>query len=214
MILTANVWQRVNQLLKSGTSGYQSALEFSNDLYSVLLEILTDLCDSYEANEKVSDLMNKSGLIVTATLTSNSSGIVSFPEDHYRTFNLKTDVSGLLYPLHKINTNEEAMTMSSPIRAFNASNNFYGYCMENGAIKILPISSRPIRLTYCKKPATPVLELVMDNDDYETVGGGTIDIDLPENLFNLFCYKMLERAAVEMKEQIGLEYSQLGINKG
>lgn len=213
MISNAKVYQRVNQLLKSGTSGYQNADEYNNDSYATLLDILNVLCDNYEKNEKISDLLNKDGHIVSDSVTTNSAGFYTFPANHYRTFNIKKPDGIIEYPVKKINTNEVGMYLTSPVRAFNAAKNIYGYYMSNGGINVLPAAITTVKLTYCKKPIVPNLVLTYDGNDYETVGAGTTDIGLPENLFNLFCYKMLESASVEMKERLTMEYATMGINR-
>ncbi len=104
------------------------------------------------------------------------------------------------------------MTETSPIRGASEAKNIYKYFVVNGGFQLLPRASYPVVFTYCILPDMPVLELVSDDNDFQVVGPATTDIKLPENLFNLFCYKMVERAGVEMKDQISLQYSQLGIN--
>lgn len=213
MIANAKVYQRVNQLLKSGTSGYQNMAEYNNDAWAALIDILNVLCDNYEKNEKVSDMLNKNGHIISPPFSTNSAGFYAFPNDHYRTFNVKLTSGAMEYPVKKINTNEVAMYLTSPIRAFDASKKLYGYYMSDGGLNVLPAAVGTFKITYCKKPIAPILVLTSDDDDYETVGAGTTDINLPENLFNLFCYRMLESASVEMKERLTMEYAAMGINR-
>lgn len=215
MIKTGKVWERVNQLLKSGTSGYQSDTEFTNDMASTMYDILNQLSDQYELDNRISDYMNKTGLAVPFEVTTPISGKVTFPENHYRTLSIlmKDTDSSKEYPFKKINANERGMYSTSPIRGFSAEKKRFGYYFTTGGLITLPEAVNKVVLTYCKKPVEPVLILTSDDDDYQVVGTGTVDIDLPDNLFNLFCYKMLESASVEMKERAALEYSQLGISK-
>lgn len=213
MISTAAVYQRVSQLLKAGTSGYGSDVEFTNDMYSTFLDILNTLCDNVEMNEKVSDMLSKEGLLVTTAITTSATGTFPYPTGHYRSYPIWKVGANINYPVTKININEVAMYETSPIRKADASKNLYRWYLTNGIGNIMPKAATPIMFSYVIKPAMPVLVLTLDDNDYEAVGAGTTDIKLPENLFNLFVYKMLERMSVEQKENIALEYSQLGISK-
>ena len=213
MISTAKVYQRVNQMLKSGTSGYQSSDEFNSDMYSTFLDILNTLCNNYEKNGNVTDLMNKEGLIVSLAITTEIDGTFEFNEDHYRTFPIMVPSSPINIPVRKINTNSVGMSETSPIRGFDASKKRYGYYLTNGKFQLLPRAETDIIFTYCIRPEIPVLVLTVDDDDYEVVDAATTDIKLPENLFNLFCYEMMVRAGQEMKEQASQQYALMGINK-
>lgn len=201
--------------MKSGTSGYQNDTEWTNDALSTYLDILTILCNNYEKNGNITDLLNKEGLIVSIDITPSDTGFFPYTipeEDHFRTFPLMIKGEDRNYPVHKINTNEVAMTETSPIRGASEAKNIYKYFVVNGGFQLLPRSSYAVVFTYCILPEMPVLELVSDDNDYQIVGPGTKDIKLPMNLFNLFCYKMVERAGLEMKSEVALQYSQLGIS--
>lgn len=216
MIETAKVRERVNQLTKSGTSGYQTAPEFNGGMSSTLLNIISQLCADYELDNRISDYMNKTGLAVPLTTTTQANGFLAFPENHFRTLSiLKKDTIGGAdeYPFKKINANERGMYSTSPIRAFSAEKKRFGYYFTTEGLMTLPAGLNPVVLTYCKRPVDPVLVLEFDDNDYEVVDPSTTNIDLPENLFNLFCYKMLENASVEMKERALTEYAMLGIQK-
>lgn len=212
MISTAKVFQRVSQLLKTGTSGYTSDEEFSSDLVSTKIDIQNLLCDNYEKNQKITDLMNKDGMIKTLVTNTASDGTLSFPEDHYRSFNFTVTDADRDLPVIKIGTNERGMYSTSPIRQFSAQKKRYGYYVADSKFHIQPVGVVPVKFVYAVKIDNPVLELTSDENDFQVVGPGTVDIDLPENLFNLFVYKMLERAGMEQKESLAMEYSQLGIN--
>lgn len=213
MIETAKVYQRVNQILKTGTSGYQSEDEFNSDMYSTLLKILTVCSDNYEKNAKISDMMNKSGLVLSETLTSDAQGIINFPTKHFRSFSMRYVSGGNEYPMTKISTNEVGMHLTSPIRGFNATKNKFGWYLSDGVINVLPKSAVSVKFTYCNTPDIPVLVLTANADDYETIDASTTDIELPENLFNLFVYEMVNRAGMEMKEELSMQYSQMGISQ-
>lgn len=213
MISTAKVWERVNLLLKSGTSGYQTAAEFNSDMYSTLLRIITVLCDNYETNEKVSDLITKDGLLVEVALATNSSGFITFPNNHFRTATLlAVDGSGNEFETTKIRSNEKGGYLRSSIRKVSYPSGVK-YYFANSGLNTLPKQVTPIKLIYCIKPAMPNLVLTVDPSDYQVVDNSTTNIPLAENLFNLFVYEMVERVSVEMKEQTTMAYAELGISR-
>lgn len=220
MISTAKIWERINQLAKSGTSGYQNEEEFNNDLYSTQWSVISVLCDNYEKGQKVSDaLVNH---VVIRDVTTDSFGVVNVSEsgsdlpdnDYYRTLAVSL-ITDELYPAYKININERSMTQRSPIRKMDLAKNRAGYSFGEGSMLMLPEEEMDIRWVYCKKPAVARLVLTTveaENDDYQVVDEDeTINVDFPESLFNIFVYEMLQRLGVELKEQLISSYAEIGI---
>lgn len=224
MIDTAKLIARVDQLAKDGTAGYSTQEEKNSDLYAVQYEVLGMLCDNYERNQKVSDaLINH---VKFRDVTSDSNGVLGFNasgsddyiDDYYRTLTIMLGFTGgTQYPATKVNINEIGMYKTSPIRKMVLADNRVGYYFADGDIIMLPETQMEVCLVYARKPS--LAEIVYttsedeENDYLEVDYLETIDIEFPENLFNLFTYLLLEKRGIEMKSQIDLEYSQLGITR-
>lgn len=224
MISNGRLWETVNQIAKTTTSGYQSEAEWNRDLYSAKWSVLSLLCDNYENNQKVSDaLVNH---IVVSDETTGPTGVLSIGDagsgsdagdnNYYRTLAVNLLVDGVEYPGVKVNLNERAMTQISPIRRKSLSTNRVGYSFGESSLLMLPEEEMNIRWYYCKKPSITdlVLEIIeTDDSDYQEVDEAlTTDLEFPESLFNIFVYEMLQRLGVEIKDSLAREYAQLGIN--
>lgn len=215
MISVEKLIAYTEQLTKQGTAGFSTEDEKNNIIYSVQYEILSTLCDNYENNQKVSDaLVNH---VVRTDLTTSITGeliIEDEVEDYYRLLSVLYQGT---YPSIKIGTNEKAMYLTSPIRKPDLTKNKTLYYMSNGSINVLPEQGMDMELIYCRKPteARIVYESISgDEDDYLVVDEDeTIDLEFPEGLFNLFAYSILEKLGISMKEQLALEYSNLGIQR-
>jgi len=224
MISNGRLWQTVNQIAKSTTSGYQSEEEWNRDLYSVQWSVISLLCDNYENNQKVSDaLVNH---VIISDETTNSFGVLPITgagsgsdvdgNNYYRTLAVNLVVDDVEYPATKVNINERATTQTSPIRKMRLDTHRVGYSFGENSLLLLPEDAMNIRWYYCKKPveATLVLTTVStDDSDYQEVDEtATTDLEFPESLFNIFTYEMLQRLGIEQKDNLITEYSQLGIN--
>lgn len=202
------LWNTVNQMAKTTTSGYQTEEEFNNDLADVQLALITKLAPFYSVNQSVRDLLKPFALSETSSATS---GVLAYPEDYFRA--LTARING--YPVYPIATNEKDIIMTSPIRGASTAKNQYYYYQEDGGIKILPAETLSVTLSYLKYPAEAFIVLTPvegDNSDYlePTVGE---DLEWDENAFNFLLYMMLERLGVEIKDDLAMEWSNLGIQK-
>lgn len=221
MISTAKLWERLQALSKSGTSGYFTQDEFNSNLYSAQYSVLSVCCDNYENNSKVSDyLINHIKEVSVTTVTGGrlyADMETSLP-DYYRSLALNYISGGVENPSIKIAVNEEGMYLTSAVRKPDLSKGRTLYVIKGGSPVVLPKQSGlSMNFTYCAKPeeAKIVFTTAEDEDnDYLVIDGAeTIDINFPEGLFNLFVYYMLEAMGIEQKENLLLEYSQLGLNR-
>lgn len=208
MINVVRLWNTVQQLAKNVTSGYQTQEEFNNDLADVQSALITMLAPFYSVNQSVKDLLNPFVISVTGT---TSSGSIAYPSGYFRVLALRLNAS----PSYPIATNEKDIIMTSPIRMASTVKNLYYHSQESTGIKTLPTSALPYVLDYLKYPttATIVLTPVSDaNNDYlvPTVG---VNLEWNEDAFNFILYMMLERLGLEMKENLILSWSNIGIQK-
>lgn len=222
MISVQKLWDRLNALTKSGTSGYFTQEEFNSNLYSVQYTILSLLCDNYENNQKVSDaLINHTVETNLSTVAGGklfTTSVISQFTTYYRTLALQYTISGGQYPSKKIAVNEIGMYMSSPIRKDNIAKNRTLYYLIGNNIQVLPkTTGLPFIFIYCKKPNDAKIAFTTATDadnDYLVIDTvNTTDIDFPEGLFNLFVYFMLESMGIEQRENLMQSYSELGINR-
>ncbi len=215
MISTSKLWERVSVLTKDGTSGYTNADDFNSDLLSVTLMVQAMLCDEYQKNNKVSNwLINH---IKSAELTSSSTGVLDLPEDYYRDLAIYFNYNDQFIETFDLNSNSLGMTRSSPIRRMDDTKGRVGYYYEDGSIVLEPNKELVVKLEYCKKAVEPKIAFTVvssADDDYISIDtANTVDTDFPEGLFNLFVYLLLEARGVEMKENLSVEYSQLGLQR-
>lgn len=216
MIGVVTLWNQVQTTAKAGTSGYQSQNEFNADLDTVQKRIANVLCDNYDASQKVEDALF--GLLVTQTGATNSTGVISTPNNYYRLISVWVNVGtnpSIPTPASKIASNQISAYATSYVRKPSVTTNDYSYYYLDSTIQMMPKATLNCTLVYCKTPPTANIVLTPssdDNSDYITPTAGT-DLIWSPILFNLFLYMMLEMLGVEMRDNIIYEFSQLGIPK-
>lgn len=222
MISVEKLYNRLNTLTTTGTSGYFSEDDFNSNLYSVQYAILALLCDNYENNQKVTDsLINHTKEYTGVTLGGGvmfADSVEEIIEDYYRTLAVNYVVVDVIYPSIKINVNEKGMYLTSQIRKPNLVKGRTLFYFTDRVPKMLPAEAGlDYNLIYACKPTEAKIAFTTqsdDNNDYLVIdSANTVDIDFPEGLFNLFTYYMLESIGIEQKEQLMQEYSQLGIER-
>lgn len=208
------VYNRVNALAKTGTSGYDDEEEYNSKTYVAELRLVEMLTDVYETNTKASDALN--WLIKDTDIVSGANGLLTLPTDYLHLSTIQLKVGSNLYPTDKIRTNELGMVRTSPIRGMDLTKNKVGYYFKQGAIYTLPEqASITMRMTYISKPVFSTITLTPATDantDYLTVTGGS-NFGWGEQMFNIIVYLILEQLGVEMKEQWLLEFANFGITK-
>lgn len=223
MILCKTLWDRVSTISSTGTSGYFTEDDFNSNLYSVQYQVLSLLADDYENNQKISDfLINHIQEDAQTSLANGklySGSIISSLPNYYRSLSLQYIApNNKVYPSKKITVSEVGMYESSPVRKPNLDKNRTLYYFVGNNITVLPKQADlDFNLIYLIKPALAKIAFTTastDDNDYLVVdNANTIDIDFPEGLINLFTFLMLECMGIEQKENLLVEYSQLGLNR-
>lgn len=209
MISVVDLYNMTVQVLKKGTSGYFSIPEWNANLKRTQTEAIEFLAPFYEVNQQVTDAL--AIFIKLATGTSDGSGILTKPDDYVHLTSL--DVAD--YPCYPISVNQRTTIKSSPIRKPSTETNQYYRMFQNGIIQLLPETALTVNYTYIRKPASASISAVNvsdDDSDYQTITA-VADLEWPHQLFNLFLYLMLEKMGMEVKEQVLIEYGNLGIQK-
>lgn len=200
MIDTKQLWQSVTQLAKAGTSGYQSDLEFNNDLNAVQLELLTDLAPHLEGNQMVRDLLYP---------FLESGSISTIPDSYYRYVSATINGKQVI----PIANNEVDIIKTSPIRSPEASGISYSYSSGGKVSFLTPQGASSGTLTYLRYPADASIAFsVISSDDSDLVDVTTVvPLEWPKSAYNLLLYKMLLRLGVEMKDSLLQEYGSVGV---
>lgn len=208
MIEIVRLYNTVQQLAKTGTSGYQNQDEFNNDVEAVQDDLMSlSFIDS--ASQSLKDIFDP--FSVSADLTTDVLEMINKPSDYYR--GRTAQING--YPCYPISVNEKDIWNTSPIRKPSVATNIYVYYQEDDKIKFLPAQTLNVEFSYLRKPNPAIIVLTASSDaegDYLTASSGG-DLEWNSNVFNLFVYKMLERLGMEMKESLSMEYANLGIQK-
>lgn len=202
MIGIVEFWETVQQSGKTGTSGYQSKDEFNRDLHIVQLSAFGTLSPFYSKNQQVQDLL--SYRVKTVAIGAR-------PDD-YGHF-VSATVNGKAS--HPINVNQKDMIMSSPIRRPTRENGLCYHYFEGNNVHFLVGSNVGGTMTYLSLPKQAEIDLeeFSDEDSDYVTPVSVSDLEWPQTAYNLLLNLMLERVGLERKEQILMEYSQLGIQR-
>jgi len=201
MISVVRLWNTVQQIAKSVTSGYQTQDEFNNDLASVQTALLSVLAPAYSKNQAIQDIL--APFVKGAVLSTTK------PADYFRF------VSGIDrgYPMIPINVNQVGYYQTSPIRKPTAKRTYYYF--EDKQTKFLASGTPSGTMTYIRYPLASKIVLTAvsnaDNDYVTPTADG--DLEWNEDSFNFIQYMMLERLGVEMKENLLREFSAIGLQK-
>jgi len=210
-----NVWKRVMDLGKSGTSGMDSQDEFNGKVDSVQKSLVQMLLDVTEENQKVTDALNwlkkPSG-----NLTSDATGLITLPNDYLYLDSVSfVGTGGALYPTDKLRTNQLNMTRTSPIRKPDPVNNSVDYYFKQNNMYVMP-EQAGIVINFLYYIQVPVASIVLtpqstDNSDFLAPTAGT-EFGWPTSMFNILVYMILQQFGVELKEQWLVEFADYGIS--
>jgi len=206
-----DIYNRVSQLTKSGTSGYVSQDEFNGIIKAKQLTLEELLIEVEGENEKASDLI--AWLKVFSLLTASASGVLTMPADYLHVDTLSLKVGNNYYPVQILQTESVDMTRTSPVRAPDITQNDVNAYWEAGALTMMPEQAMTIRMRYYKQPPDALLVLTPTSDadnDYLAPTAGT-ELGWPFAAHNLLSYLVLMDYGVEMKQQETFEFAQYGI---
>lgn len=214
--MVVQVWQRVMDLAKAGTSGMDTEDEFNGKLNSSQMIMEEALIDVAEINQKASDALSWLK-IASGPVVSDSTGAITMPEDY---LHLDTAAfingSSVRFPATKLRTNEIEMTRSSPIRAPDISNNEINYYFKSGGIYVMPEQAGiKLDFLYYKKvpDASITLTPASDQDGDLVTPSVGVELGWPLSVQNLLVYCILEQFGVEIREEMLYEYAQFGITR-
>lgn len=209
MISIIKFHQSALDTIRSGTTGYFSVPRFIEVTNEVQVSSARMLANFMEDNQQVKDALATH--VKSGTGNTNSSGVLAKPDSYLRFLGVDKAANKTAYP---INVNEFPLFRESLIRTPSVvkGNIFYGQ-KDNGFV-FLPEQVMAITYTYLRNPplcaltATPVSD---DDDDYETYSAPT-DLDWPDEMFDFLLYGVLNKLGFDMKDQMTMQWSQLGLS--
>lgn len=213
--MIVEVWQRVMDLAKTGTSGQDTQDEFngkSNSAQKILQEALIDVA---EVNQKASDALSWLK-VPSGNLTTDATGKITMPANYLHLDTLELIADGARWPAHKIRSNEVSNTRVSPIRKSDLAKHELNYYFKSGGIYTMPEQAGIVvdMMYYKKVPDASILLTPVSTPDSDLVTPQVgIEYGWPSSVFNLLVYLILEQLGMELKENILFEYSQFGITR-
>ena len=162
---TQYIYERVSDLIQKQQAGYMASSSFNRDIEAANLVLFEYYFVQYELTKKIANAMTPFLLEVPIASigTTNFSSIFDYPTDLFHETELKfektlnkdcgNEVS--IVPIDYLQDNEEAYTLSSPIRKPNLDKNIIRWNRKNNKIHVYPKEVKSIYIKYLKKPRTP-----------------------------------------------------------
>lgn len=210
--LIVEIYNRVSQLTKTGTSGYIDEDEFNGIIKARQLTLLQALMEVEDENKKAADLI--AWLKVKDDIDTDSDGKIALPDDFIHLDSLSLVVDGKIYPCTLLHTDEIDTVRTSPVRAPDLSQNDVDYYWDAGQLTTMPEQEMTVRLRYFKVPPVATITLTPSPDDGDDYLTPAVDIELgwPYSASPLLTYLVLMDYGVEMKEQAVFEFAQYGLS--
>lgn len=209
MEFTKRLVETFMQQSNSSTSGYQDEADINRNLAAIDNELMETFAPLYSVNGKVQDLLQNHVKVLQDHPVVN--GVAPKPDDYVQY--IDSFFKG--NPVYTRNINEVSIINTSPIRKPTLDKGPYFVYFSSGNMNYLPKEIDAVELYFIKRlPPGEIKFEVMSTDDSDYVELSVVnEIQWPERAFNLFLYHLMERYGVEMKEQLSMEYSQLGITR-
>lgn len=206
------VYDRVNDYSKQHQSGFDMQSSFNGKINEAIKEIKSFLLSIHAVNERASELLQP--YIKSDQITGSASAVFTKPGDY--DYYLSASYQGK--PVHKVSINQLDDYEQIPQRKGNLAKKKVNIAGVNNGWEGRPVSAYELRLNYLFIPAQqPELKQTLvstefeDRLDYDDTT--TVDFLFDEKCIPLITYMVLQKLGVEIREQILMEYSQLGIAK-
>lgn len=179
MISTQYIYERVSDLIQKQQAGYMPSSSFNRDIEAANLVLYEYYFVQYEQTKKIANamtpfLVEKPINRVSAT---NFSAVFDYPQDLFHETELKfektvnkdcgNEIS--IVPIDYLQDNEEAYTLSSPIRRPNLDKNIIRWNRKNNKIHVYPKEVKQILIKYLKQPVKPVYATVPDINAFQDI---------------------------------------------
>lgn len=209
MAFTKRLVESFMQTSGTATSGYQDDVDINRNLAMIDNELMETFAPLYSENGKVQDIL--SAFIEMKEDQTVTNGKLDKPTDYVQ----YVDSVYKGKPVYPRNVNEISLIETSPIRIPTLEKGPYFVAFYSDEINYKPKEINKVNLVYIRRPVPGEIKFTpvsTDDSDYNTI---TVqrEIEWPERVFNLFYYHLLEKYGIEKKDELELEYSQLGIQR-
>lgn len=210
MISIIKLYNSSLDIIRGGTTGQIDTQRFVNVANEVQISLQRLFVDVFEENQAVKDaLINH---IVTKLTTTNNLGVLPLEANYVRFLSV---IKANDKPAYPINVNEVSTMNDSYIRSPNIAKGRIYFYQNNGYISFLPATIINILYNYLKKPTPCALigtPISTANSDYLTFSGA-VDLDWPEELFDMFLYSILKKLGFELKDELTTQFAQMNISQ-
>jgi hypothetical protein len=206
------VWDRVNDYSKKYQSGLNKVSSFNGNINESVKELINYLVSIHAINEKASELLQP--YIKSASVTGSSTAIFAKPIR----FIYYLSASYLDKPVHKLSINQLQTTEQIPQRRGDLSKKRVNIISIDNGFEGRPISAYAIKINYVASQASNAnivfaLSTTQDENILTYDDTATVDFDFDEKCVPLLTYMVLSKLGIEIREQMLMEYSQLGIGR-
>lgn len=209
-ISITELYQFISQTRRSGSSGFESDVEFNTNLALVDKEVYRTLVPFYSKDDRIQKLLSQ---FVTRQTLPIVNGAMTVPENYTKYIDTVFGDGGkIVYPR---NLNERAVIKSSPIDNPSVSSSEYFCFFDGNKVLYLPESLSTGTLVYLRVSVPGEIKYnYTEASDADYIDVEQVKpIEWSNELFGLFSALMLEKYGYQNRESIAVEYSQLGIQR-
>lgn len=221
MIKILDVWNRISAYGSKYQSGMDTVAYFNSSISEVQKEIFNDTSPFFDVNDKVRVLLN-SWVREQYGLT-DASGIDTIggaPEIVNRLLSVGvTDGSqNLLFSIPETTESELVGIARMPQRAPNfAAKKVYYRFNDPDQLQLYPRQAINYLTYYLIYPLESHIAFTFTETDDEDImtydPTNSVDLAWPDSAYNLIVYKVLEKYAIEVREQLLQSYAAFGFNQ-
>lgn len=183
---------------KNGYNSYISPADFNLLFPQAELRYFNNLYLQYSKTQRISDSLSKF-ITDPTSITIDSAGKYTIPSDLLHVDSLTHTVSGIQYPIKKVEKDRVGSYLSSAIEAPTAE--FPIYTQYKTFLQFYPINLGNATLSYLKKPTTSVWGYTLVSDRPVYSSGTSVQPDWSANDIDAIIYLMLTDMGINMGDQ-------------
>ncbi len=216
MIDTAEFIDYVGELTEKEQSGFSTGKNWTGYINQSQNELAEYLNSIQEINQHAVDLITP--LIVVAPLSSNSVGLIAYPNgyNHFKALRYLDGVK--IRKTQYLGTNQVGIVEDEgkiPQRKSDLTKGRINYTFLGTGIQVYPKQVLTFELVYIKYPTKAAISYnytEVNGEPKRTVASQT-NMDWNMNCFNLLVYMVMDKMGLAKRDLILNEYAQLGIAK-
>lgn len=200
------VYNIVVDILRKQKNGSVKVVDFNTRAYPAVLDAYNFFQKDYGINQQSHDSLAPFKL--TDSFTSDSNGLVLFPDDYARLLNLKPN--GSMYAVDFYNEDEIDLAVNSEVRKISTT--YFVGELGNKMAQLYPKQTVSGTITYFRLPKVPVYNFTLSGADGRTVTynpTGSQDIEFDDADLWKVIQGILVRCGVNLSDEMVMQYSQL-----